>query len=73
MDMRTALMEGSMNTISFSLRLTLTGFSSSSLDCRASTSGLLCRSTSCDGKLRRHIDACSVLRTASRYGLSVFD
>lgn len=38
-----------------------------------STSGLLCRSTVCDGKFRRHRAASRVVRTASRYGLSVFD
>ena len=34
-----------------------------------STSGLLCRSTSCDGKFRRHSEAVSVLLTQSKYGL----
>lgn len=36
-----------------------------------STSGLLCRSTTCEEKFSRHSAACSVARTAFRYGRSV--
>jgi len=40
---------------------------------RTSTSGLLCRSTTCDEKLSRHIAAVNVWRTAFRYGCNVAD
>ena len=40
---------------------------------RASTSGLLCRSTTCDEKFSKVRAAVSVLRTALRYGRSVLD
>lgn len=39
----------------------------------ASTSGLLCLSTTCDEKFSRHIAAVRVDLTAARYGLSVLD
>uniref|UniRef100_A0A0E9XDC0 Uncharacterized protein n=1 Tax=Anguilla anguilla TaxID=7936 RepID=A0A0E9XDC0_ANGAN len=42
---RTELMEPSIKTFSFSLRLMITGCSNSSLLLRTSTSGLLWRST----------------------------
>ena len=36
-----------------------------------STSGLLCRSTTCDSKFSKHMVAVSVERTADRYGFKV--
>lgn len=38
-----------------------------------SISGLLCRSTTCDEKFSKQIEAVRVDRTAFRYGLRVFD
>jgi hypothetical protein len=38
---------------------------------RASTSGLLCRSTTCDAKLRKHNAASNVVRIAFKYGCNV--
>ena len=46
------------------------GFNNNSLFNPNSTSGLLCRSTFCDGKFRMHVATLSVLRTASRYGFN---
>lgn len=36
-----------------------------------STSGLLCRSTTCDEKLSKHKAAVNVCRTAAKYGFNV--
>lgn len=68
---RTELTLVSIRTRSFSFRDITTGFSSNSLLLRTSTSGLLCRSTTCDEKLVKHIDAVNVCRTAVKYGFSV--
>lgn len=67
---RTELMLGSMRQRSVSVRAMMSLLSRSSLLLPTSTSGLLWRSTTCEGKLRRHVAAVSVLCTASRYGLS---
>ena len=68
---RTELMDPSINTFSFSLRLTTRGVNKSSLLLRTSTSGLLWRSTIWDSKFSRHIAAVRLARTALRYGFSV--
>jgi len=68
---RTELMDVSMNTRSFSFLEMTTGVRRSSLLDLTSTSGLLCRSTTCEEKLSRHMAAVRVCLTAARYGLRV--
>lgn len=63
---RTELMEGSINTLSVSFRLTVKGLSRTSGDEAASTSGTLCRSEAWDAKLLRERAAVSDVRTAWR-------
>ena len=58
--------EGSIKHFSLSVRQILIGFSNNSLLPLTSTSGLLCLSTICDGKFRKHKPAFSVLRTHAR-------
>ena len=66
-DTRTELTEPSMRHRSWSVRAMVIGLSSNSLLPRTSTSGLLCLSTSCDGKFLRQRAASSVERTVLRY------
>jgi hypothetical protein len=51
--MRTLLMLGSMNTLSFSFRDTVSGLRSTSGELAASISGTLCRSDVCEAKFAR--------------------
>lgn len=71
--MRTEFTLLSIKTRSFSLRDMTTGVKISSSLLRTSTSGLLCRSTTCDEKLVRHMAAFNVCRTAVKYGFNVAD
>lgn len=68
--MRTLFMLGSMNTLSFSFRATVKGFSSTSGEVFASISGTLCLSEVWDAKFERHKAEVSEDRTHWRYGRS---
>ena len=72
-EMRTELIDDSINTRSFSLREMMTGLRRSSLLVLTSTSGLLCLSMTWELKLTRQTAASRVLLTAVRYGLRVED
>ncbi len=63
---RTEFTEPSMSTLSRSFRLTTTGFRSNSFEVCTSTSGLLCRSTTWEGKFSMQRAAVRVARTAFR-------
>jgi len=68
---RMELIEVSIKHFSASLRHISTGFSRSSGLVLSSTSGLLCLSTSWQGKFWRHIAASRVFRMQVRYNRSV--
>ena len=61
-EMRTLLIEGSINTDSRSERVMIKGCSSSSFELLSSISGRLCRSTVCEGKSRKQRAASRVAR-----------
>eukprot|EP00732_Lithocolla_globosa_P005744 Lithocolla_globosa_v1_NODE_6172_length_1125_cov_102.966355.p2 type:complete len:102 gc:universal NODE_6172_length_1125_cov_102.966355:738-1043(+) len=63
---RRELMEPSILTCSFSFLLMTMGVNKTSLLARASISGLLWRSTTCELKFSRHIAAVKLARTAFR-------
>ena len=65
---RTLLMLGSINTLSFSLRDTVSGFRITSGDDAASISGTLCRSEACEAKFESEMAAVREVRTHCRYG-----
>lgn len=67
---RTLFTLGSMKTLSFSFRETVSGFSNSSGELAASISGTLCRSDVCDAKSARERAAVRDERTHWRYGRS---
>lgn len=64
MDTRTELMLGSINTFSFSFRAIVIGFNNASGVFWYSTSGVLCRSTTCEAKFSKHNAAVNDCRTA---------
>jgi hypothetical protein len=63
-------MLGSMNTLSFSFRATVNGFSRTSGEVCASISGTLCRSEVWDAKFERQRADVREERTHWRYGRS---
>ena len=69
METRTELTLPSMRHFSCSLRAITSGANSSSFDRRASTSGLLWRSTTCEAKLRIDNAASNVTRIAFKYAV----
>jgi len=66
------LIDDSIMHFSLSFLQITTGFKSNSLLKRTSTSGLLCRSTTCDGKFCRQSAPSKVARMAFKYGAKVF-
>lgn len=66
---RALFMLGSMRTLSFSLRDTVSGLRRTSGELAASISGTLCRSEACEAKSERERAAVNEDRTHCKYGL----